>query len=82
MRAWHCPNVYLECLDAAFRDIGFRARAIGALENFAATARERFAIPERSSHRSDADDRGCPDMTKGTSPGNSRRPKGPVLTPR
>src|SRR5579863_5399569 len=40
MRGWGCPEVYLACVDAAFRDIGFRARAIAALEDFADTARE------------------------------------------
>jgi hypothetical protein len=40
MQAWGCPVVYLECLDAAFRDIGFRARMIAALHQLADTARK------------------------------------------
>jgi hypothetical protein len=54
MRARNCPPVYLECLDAAFRDPGFRALAIAALEDFADTARERFTIPAPPLHPSSA----------------------------
>ena len=46
MRGWNCPAAYLECLDAAFRDTGFRARTIATLQNFADTAREKFPLPE------------------------------------
>jgi len=46
MLGWDCPKVYIECLDAAFRDISFKARAIAALEDLADTARERFVLPE------------------------------------
>jgi hypothetical protein len=44
MQAWGCSAIVLGCLDAAFRDVTFRARAIAVLEELADTARERFSL--------------------------------------
>lgn len=46
MRAWRCPTGALDCLKAAFRDLTLRPLMISALENFAATAREKVTLPE------------------------------------
>lgn len=80
MRGWDCPPVYFDCLDAAFRGLGFRARAIAALEDFADTARERVTIPEPPYRPPAADIRPRPERRKPGSPGPpqpGRRPKGP-----
>jgi hypothetical protein len=45
MRGWDCPDVYLDCLDTAFRDISFRALAIAALEDFADTSPRALHAP-------------------------------------
>jgi hypothetical protein len=44
MRAWDCSEDVLACLPQAFRDITFRALSIAALEDFAATAREKVSL--------------------------------------
>jgi hypothetical protein len=86
MRGWGCPEVYLACVDAAFRDIGFRARAIAALEDFADTARERFTVPEPPRHPpAAADIRPRPETAKPGPAGPTRpgpRPRGPRFGPR
>jgi hypothetical protein len=45
MRAWNCPPIMLECLDAAVRDITFRAMSIAALRHFADMARDKVILP-------------------------------------
>jgi hypothetical protein len=72
MRGWDCPDVYLDCLDTAFRDISFRALAIAALEDFADTARERFTLPEPPRHPPAADIRPRPEKAKPEPAGPSR----------
>jgi hypothetical protein len=84
MRGWGCPDVYLDCLDAAFRDIGFRARAIAVLEELADTARERFTLPEPPPRPPGADIRPRPEAPKPRPGGPSRprpRPRGPRPSP-
>lgn len=44
MRAWRCPKSVLDSLKAAFRDMTLRSLMIVALENFAATAREKVIV--------------------------------------
>ena len=80
MRGRNCPEVYFECLDAAFRDVSFRALAIAALEDFADTARERFALPEPPRHPPATDTRPRPEPAKPGPAGPRRpgpRPRGP-----
>lgn len=84
MRGWGCPDVYLDCLDVALRDIGFRARAIAVLAELADTARERFTLPEAPRHPPAADNRPRPESPKPGSPAPSRprrQPHGPRFTP-
>ena len=84
MRGWGCPEVYPACLDAAFRDIGFRARAIAALDDFADTARERFTIPEPPRHPPAANTRPRRETAKPGPVGPTRprpRPRGPRFGP-
>ena len=43
--AWDCPPSFAQCLDAAFRDITFRALSIAALQDFADTAQKKVVLP-------------------------------------
>ena len=67
IRGGNYPDVYLECVDAAFRDPRFYKLAITALEEFADTARERFALPEPTQHAA-AGPRPRPETVKPESP--------------
>lgn len=81
LRAWGSPSDYYLCLDAAFRYPSFRALAIAALEDFADTARERFALPEPPPHPPAADTRPRPEKPRPKPPGpgglraSSRKPR-------
>jgi len=46
MKAWGCSEIALSCLNDAFRDLRIRTQILSALENFADTARARFALPD------------------------------------
>jgi len=46
MKAWGCSEIAVNCLSDAFRDLRFRTQILSALENFADTARLRFALPD------------------------------------
>ena len=46
MEAWKCPQSHIQCLNAAFRDITFRALSIAALHRFADTTLEKIVFPE------------------------------------
>jgi hypothetical protein len=85
MRGWDCPADYLECADAAFREIGFEARAIAALEEMADTARERFTLPEPPRHPPAAETRPRPEFRRNMKPspaGPGPGPRRPRLDPK
>jgi len=45
MQGWGCPPSLTRCLDDAFADITFRPLLIAALDDLAATARDKIVMP-------------------------------------
>jgi len=85
MEAWGCSAIALWCLNGAFRDITFRARAIAVLEELADTARERFSLSSPSVYPAAPSRRPRPENGSPRSPSPSRplpRRNGPGHVPR
>lgn len=84
LQGWGCPDVYFECLDAAFRELGLKGRIIALLDELAATARDRFVMLEPPHHPPAADIRPRPQKEKpraGPRLRPQRRPRGPTPRP-
>lgn len=77
------PRDYIGCVQAAFRETGFRARTIAMLEELADTAPKRFTLPEPPRHPPATDTRPRPERAgpKPSHPAPKRGRQGPNFTP-